>query len=260
MPSGRQRPRWIPRESSRSPRLGIIHSEGLAQALCLPRSSQNMKISSVAGLSHQSPLHSVATFDIAATSSPDEKLQVTAVVLPRVTCDLPHHPVHQNSKWTHLSGLHLTDPDFGQPGKIDLLLGIDIYADVLLHGRWNGPLGSPTAFETRFGWVLAAKTTTSSSLSQTVATHHIAVASGDNILGQFWEIEETPRDNCNLSPQERSVMHHFSETHTRTESGRFVVPLPKNPQAKRLGESRSHAVRRFLSLERSLNAKGRLGC
>ncbi len=231
-------------------------SEGLGQALRLPRSSQSMKISGVAGLSHQSPLHSVATFDIAATSSPGEKLQVTAVVLPRVTCDLPLYPVRQNSKWTHLSGLHLADPDFGRPGKIDLLLGIDIYADVLLHGRRNGAPGSPTAFETRFGWVLAGKTTTSSSLSRTAATHHITVASGDDILRQFWEIDETPRDGCNLSPQERSVMRHFSETHTRTESGRFVVPLPKNPQAKRLGESRSQTVRRFLSLERSLHAKG----
>lgn len=37
----------------------------------------------------QSPLHSVATFDIAAVSSPDEKLRVTRVVLPRVTCHPP---------------------------------------------------------------------------------------------------------------------------------------------------------------------------
>ena len=64
-------------------------SEGLAQALRLPRSSQSMKISGVARLSHQSPLHSVATFDIAAVSLPDVKLRVTAVVLPCVTCDLP---------------------------------------------------------------------------------------------------------------------------------------------------------------------------
>ena len=39
------------------------------------------------------------------------------------------------------------------------------------------------------------------------------------------------------------------------KEGRFVVPLPKDPNAKPIGESRSQAVRRFLSLERSLNQK-----
>ncbi len=52
------------------------------------------------------------------------------------------------------------------------------------------------------------------------------------------------------------VVQHFSENHYRTDEGRFVVPLPKKPQAKVLGESRSQAVRRFLALERSLRAKG----
>ncbi len=230
-------------------------SERLAQALRLPRSSQSMKISGVAGLSHQSPLHSVTTFDVAAVSSPNEKLRVTAVVLPHVTCNLPLQPVHQDSKWTHLSDLHLADPDFGCPGKIDLLLGIDIYADVLLHGRRNGPPGTPTAFETKFGWVLAGRAGTSTSPPRIAASHHVAVASGDDILRSFWEIEENPREDCNRSPEERSVMQHFSETHTRRGSERFVVPLPKNPQAKPLGESISQAVRRFLSLERSLHSK-----
>ena len=31
------------------------------------------------------------------------------------------------------------DPSFGQPSKVDILLGVDIYADVLLHGRQSGP-------------------------------------------------------------------------------------------------------------------------
>ena len=37
----------------------------------------------------------------------------------------------------------------------------------------------------------------------------------------------------------------------------MVVLLPRNPAAKQIGQSRSQAVRRFLSLERSLTAKGR---
>ena len=40
-----------------------------------------------------------------------------------------------------------------------------------------------------------------------------------------------------------------------TQRTRMVVPLPKNPSSKPLGETRSTAVRRFLSLERSLHSK-----
>ena len=53
------------------------------------------------------------------------------------------------------------------------------------------------------------------------------------------------------------VVRHFESNHTRTKEGRFIVPLPKDPNAKPIGESRSQAVRRFLSLERSLNQTDR---
>jgi len=110
------------------------------------------------------------------------------------------------------------------------------------------------AFETKFGWILAGKTNELTT-SPDIASHHVATVSGDDILRKFWEIEKCPSDVPNHSPEERAVVRHFSEAHTRTETGRFVVPLPKNPQTKPLRESRSTAVRRFLSLERSLHSK-----
>ena len=54
-------------------------------------------------------------------------------------------------KLTHLSNLHLADPEFGVPGHIEILLGIDIFTDVLLNGRQKGPPGSLVAMETHFG-------------------------------------------------------------------------------------------------------------
>ncbi len=52
------------------------------------------------------------------------------------------------------------------------------------------------------------------------------------------------------------VLNHFQAKHTRTPKGRFVVPLPKRSVAKKIGESRTQAVRRFTSFERSLHARG----
>ena len=51
------------------------------------------------------------------------------------------------------------------------------------------------------------------------------------------------------------MVQHFCENHRRSSTGRFVIPLPRKPQAKIIGESRTQAVRRFLALERSLSSK-----
>ena len=175
-------------------------------------------------------------------------------MVPKVTCDLPLCPVPFDLQWKHVSALPLADPGFGLPGRIDILLGVDVFVDVLRHGQRTGPPGSPTALETEFGWVLcgsAGSTNSSTQANLHITAFHTPVASGDDILRMFWEIEESPSHHSSLSMEECTVIRHFESNHSCTKGGRFIVPLPKNPSAKL-----SQAVWRFLSLERSLNAKG----
>lgn len=87
-----------------------------------------------------------------------------------------------------------------------------------------------------------------------MTSHNISVQSDNDLLRRFWELEEKPRSDTNFSPEEKSVVQ---ETHSHTSEGRFVVPLPKKPHAKPLGESRTQAVSRFLSLERSLHSENK---
>ena len=233
-------------------------SERIVQSLGLKRHAQRLTVSGIGGMSSNSSQSFVSTLQVSSLYSPEAKYEITAIVVPRVTCDLPLQPVLNYSSWSHLSMLPLADPDFALPGRIDLLLGADLYADVMLHGRRCGPHGTPTAIETIFGWVLTGRTQghSHSRNQASIASHHTTVAPSDDTLRMFWEIEENPKDGANLSTEERSVVRHFKENHSRSETGRFIVPLPKNPQSKQLGESRSHAVRRFHSMERSLYAKG----
>ena len=80
----------------------------------------------------------------------------------------------------------------------------------------------------------------------------------DNALRRFWEIEEPPtKAYAEISQKERIAMKHFNDHYTRTKDVQFVVPMPKESNGLILGESRSQAVRRFLSLERSLHGKNR---
>ena len=59
-----------------------------------------------------------------------------------------------------------------------------------------------------------------------------------------------------MSPEELSVVHHFKANHYPVKDARFVVPLPRKPGARPLGESHSQAVHRFLTLEHSLRYEG----
>ena len=135
-------------------------------------------------------------------------MNIAAVFVPKVTCDLPLAPVPFQLDWKRLSDLPLADPGFGQHGCIDVLLGVDVFIDVLCQGRRSGPPDVPTPLKTEFGWVLCGSSgPISSSLAHTgVTTFHSSVTSGDNILRQFWEIEESPVEHTALSTEERMVV------------------------------------------------------
>jgi hypothetical protein len=181
---------------------------------------------------------------------------VNALVVPRVTCDLPTSPVPFNVKWQHLDRLPLADPEFGIPGRIDILLGVDVFSQVLLNGRRKGCRGSPAAMETIFGWVLCGDISPGTNSQRVTTYHSIIRSSDDDIIRKFWEIEETPNKlESNLSIEECYVVNHYKTSHIRKPDGRFIVPLPKKMEKQTLGESRSQAVCRFLALERSLTTK-----
>ena len=234
-------------------------SERLVQNLRLPCSQQNVHVSGIAGSLASGSVRAISNFQISSIHSKGRKINLTAIVMPKVTCDLPVIPVALDPTWTHLSGLPLADPAFGEPRCVDILLGAEVFVDILRHGRRIGPTGAPVAIETDFGWVLCGgNTNNASSPCLHVASLHVASLSGDDILRKFWETEEPPGSVFALSPEERLVLDHFQAHHSRTRAGRFVVPLPRKPDAKPIGESRSQAVRRFLCLERSLNHKKKL--
>ena len=235
-------------------------SERLVQALRLVRTRQKISVSGIGGISPATSVQSVANIKISPVTSNGKAIEVTALILPRVVRDLPTCPVPIDSRWTHISNLHLADPEFGVPGRVDILLGVDTFTDVLLDGRRKGPPGSPIAMETTFGWVLCGNTkfSTLCSNSPVVTACHTSVEMKDDLIRKFWEIEETPSQvSSHLSMEERIVVQHFKANHIRNPDGRFVVPLPKKSDANALGESRSQAVRRFLSLEHSLKSKNR---
>ena len=110
-------------------------SERLAQTLRLPRHSQSASITGVAGITHYSSSQSITNFSISPLKASQTKLGVTAIIVPEVTRDLPFFPISLKAEWKHLLDLDLADSNFGHPCKIDLLLEVDIFVNVILHGH-----------------------------------------------------------------------------------------------------------------------------
>ena len=125
-------------------------TQHLAQSLSLPHSRRTVHISGIAGVSPSCPTRSIASMEVLPTTAgAGSKIALSAVVVPKVTCDLPLSPVPFDPSWQYLSGLPLADPGCGKPGRIDLLLCVEVFVDVLLNGWWTGPPGSQVALKTK---------------------------------------------------------------------------------------------------------------
>ena len=107
--------------------------------------------------------------------------EVEAAVLPEITTKLPAVPVSFDTNWRHLSGLHLADQEFGVPGFIDVLLGVDIFSRLVRQGRRQGPPGSPMPIKTCFGWVLSGTVKQKGRRHRAVSCVSSALASDENL-------------------------------------------------------------------------------
>lgn len=159
--------------------------------------------------------------------------------------DLPEHIV---SSTAHLP---LADPYFYKSGPIDILLGADVFGS-LLRSEKNIVLPSGLlAFSTIFDFVLSGPINGNLPLVESIMTG----ISLSQVVEKFWRIEEAPQQPPPISnPLDDECEAFFKRTTTRLPDGRFQVRLPFLPDRPPLGDSRSAAVRRFLNLEKRLQA------
>ena len=171
-----------------------------------------------------------------------------AYILPSVTGKLPVAPCN-NSNWTHLQNLQLADPGYAVPSEIDILVGADLFFDLLLSEKKIGPPGSPMALQSKLGWLVAGPTQAPATIIQ---VNHAKI-NLEECLTKFWELETLPKSR-HLSKEEEECEANFQNTQSRDATGRYVVHIPmKTPQVQ-LGSSRDIAVRRWTQVERRLEA------
>lgn len=230
-------------------------TESAAQLLRLQPQPINDSVSGI-GNTPAGNVNTEVAVQVRSDRHPDFTLCVYAAKMRTITGILPQTRRPYES-WPHLFGLALADPTFFTPGNIDILLGSDVYTDIILPGQVHGPPDTPMGQETVFGWVFTGRTESSPNhQTSTLRTHHTCI-NIDSRLKSFWEIENVPSNESNHTEEEIQCEAHYVNTHSRTPEGKYIVRLPLR-HASKLGETRTIATQRLLQVERRLKKEPKL--
>ncbi|XP_041984082.1 uncharacterized protein LOC121736763 [Aricia agestis] len=132
-----------------------IVTERMAEILSLQRIPVEGAVTGVGGEDQNVAIKEMVEFNIQSTAS-DFNCNVQAYVLS----DLPSTPAVEVTHivdWPELSSLKLADPRFDKPGKIDVILGAEIYGRILRYGILRDTSYNLTAQNTHFGWILSGR-------------------------------------------------------------------------------------------------------
>ena len=114
----------------------------------LQKTRSTLTITGIGGLSTGPVLYGVA-FKLHFRVS-EFSLGISAFSRDRITNSRSSFELH-NQYWDHLQGLKVADPDFFVPSDIDILLGADVYRELIQSEVRKGGPRDPVARLTQFG-------------------------------------------------------------------------------------------------------------
>jgi len=160
-------------------------SERLVQRLRLPRTHSSLSLTGIRAQTFKTK--GVTSFNLTSYYDSSVKLAVSAHILPRLTSSIPSVKI-RNPSWQHLSNLTLTDPRFLSPRSIDLILGADIYSNIIEDGLIKGSADMPIAQKTKLGWIISGPTSAHVTPNSSQSYHVSADQELYDLLHSFWEI------------------------------------------------------------------------
>ncbi|GFR01392.1 DUF1758 domain-containing protein [Trichonephila clavata] len=123
----------------------FLISGKLKEKLNVPVKTENHKISGINEVNAETSLHS-CTIEFTPHFS-SLKFNLVAIVVNKITSPLPNFQF-ENRRFPHLKNLKLADPNFHISNPIDVLLGTEIYANLLEGLPILGPARTPAAIPT----------------------------------------------------------------------------------------------------------------
>ncbi|XP_052751852.1 uncharacterized protein LOC113522552 [Galleria mellonella] len=156
---------------------------------------------------------------------PEIVINVQAYVLKTITTLLPSKKVIELD-WLDLNGIQLADPQYHTPNKIHILLGAEVYGQIIEDGLKRGPRGLLVAQATSLGWILSGTVDEISNSDTNIVAMHLCT-DDNNLLKKFWEIENDPHSSKRILTEEETFCEQiYMETTQRDSTGRYIVKLP----------------------------------
>lgn len=180
-------------------------------------------------------------------------LSANCTVLDKITCPLPQTKLDIGS--LNIKNVQLSDPDFYIPSEIDMLIGSDLYYEIIQPGIIKLGDNMPTIQNTKLGWVIGGP------IPETRRSNNVAVSLFSHIdydinelMPKFWQLEEVNTKRF-MSQEDKICETIFTKTTKRLIDGRFQVDLPLRDKddVRKLGHSYHLARERFISLEKKLH-------
>lgn len=225
-------------------------SENAVQNLRAKRRHAHIEVTGVGGKTN-GVVRSQASLMIEPVNDRSPSLLANVLIVPKVTA----YRVSKTNylHWDHLKDLQLADGDQTNLSPIALLIGADLYGSILREGLRQGPLGSPTAQRTIFGWILTGPNSQNQPRRSRISVLHCTETPNlQELFNRFWEIEEPPVRQ-HLTEDDIKCEQHFARTHKRLPDGRYSVRLPfKEGPPIQIGSSRSVALCLLEKSERRL--------
>lgn len=234
-------------------------TEHMAQMLKLRRKRVDYDI---AGIGHTLQTVKSEITVMVSSCSTDFKANISCLIIPSITNNIPIKAINTESIKIP-NNIILADKAYNKPQRIDMLMGVELFFDLLDKGQIKLNENGPTLKETKFGWIVAGpvnnnKSNLKKAQNISLSTYQI----NDNLdekIAKFWKVENVDK-NTSYTLEEKACYNQFIKTVRRDESGIFVVQLPFREEiSNTLGNSYHSAFRRFLSTEKRLTLNTKLG-
>ncbi len=141
--------------------------------------------------------------------SSEEVFNVTALVVQKICNDIPSETFRPDS-WPHLTTLQLADPKWYYPAPVDILLGSDVFWEILLSQKLSGPAhdepGMPKAFNSHLGWLVAGEVL--GSKKRKVVCKHVMVNHSHHSIQPLPEKQKDSTSDDLLPLPTTSLLHH----------------------------------------------------
>jgi len=176
----------------------------------------------------------------------DYRAELVFMVVPKITSHLPSEPLDL-TKANLPSNVPLADPHFNKPKRIHLLIGVDLFWELICYE----PSGHPYLCKTKLGYIVSGRLP-NERVDDSLLACNLSTSASDisRQLEQFWAIEEVSNNRI-LSPEEQACETFFQET-KRDGNGRFIVSIPFKTSTDKLGDSEELALQRLKLLENRL--------